>query len=112
MANGDVHGEANILAGADDDEEQFVVFRLMNEEYGVPIDSVQEIVRVPEELTKVPKTPTFIEGVINLRGIVLPVVDQRRRFGLPELNATTASASWSLPSPGCARASSSTPSPR
>jgi purine-binding chemotaxis protein CheW len=69
-------------AGKADDEEQFVVFRLMNEEYGVPIDSVQEIVRVPEELTRVPKTPSFIEGVINLRGSVLPVVDQRRRFGL------------------------------
>ncbi|MBK1665439.1 chemotaxis protein CheW [Rhodospirillum rubrum] len=69
--------------GITDDEEQFVAFRLMNEEYGVPIDSVQEIVRVPEELTRVPKTPDFIEGVVNLRGVVLPVVDQRRRFGLP-----------------------------
>jgi len=69
-------------AGQADDEEQFVVFRLLNEEYGVPIDSVQEIVRVPEELTRVPKTPSFIEGVINLRGSVLPVVDQRRRFDL------------------------------
>jgi purine-binding chemotaxis protein CheW len=82
MADGVAHDEAIIATGADDDEEQFVVFRLMNEEYGVPIDSVQEIVRVPEELTKVPKTPAFIEGVINLRGSVLPVVDQRRRFGL------------------------------
>jgi len=69
--------------GLADDEEQFVAFRLMNEEYGVPIDSVQEIVRVPDELTRVPKTPDFIEGVVNLRGVVLPVVDQRRRFGLP-----------------------------
>lgn len=66
-----------------DDEEQFVVFRLMNEEYGVAIDAVQEIVRVPDELTRVPKTPDFIEGVVNLRGTVLPVVDQRKRFGLP-----------------------------
>ena len=70
-------------ASKNDDEEQFVVFRLLNEEYGVPIDSVQEIVRVPDELIRVPKTPDFIEGVINLRGSVLPVVDQRRRFGLP-----------------------------
>jgi len=69
-------------AGEADDEEQFVVFRLMDEEYGVPIAAVQEIVRVPEQLTRVPKTPSFIEGVINLRGSVLPVVDQRRRFGL------------------------------
>ncbi|SEH25606.1 chemotaxis protein CheW [Magnetospirillum fulvum] len=72
--------------GVTDDEEQFVAFRLLNEEYGVPIDSVQEIVRVPEELTKVPKTPDFIEGVVNLRGVVLPVVDQRRRFGLPSMD--------------------------
>jgi len=76
----DTHDTAKV--GGNDDEEQFVVFRLMNEEYGVPIDSVQEIVRVPDELTRVPKTPDFIEGVINLRGSVLPVVDQRRRFGL------------------------------
>lgn len=71
--------------GEIDDEEQFVVFRLMNEEYGVPIDAVQEIVRVPDELTRVPKTPDFLEGVVNLRGVVLPVVDQRRRFGLPSM---------------------------
>ena len=76
------NGEEVAAAAESDDEEQFVVFRLMNEEYGVPIAAVQEIVRVPEELIRVPKTPVFIEGVINLRGSVLPVVDQRRRFGL------------------------------
>ncbi|MBK8754088.1 MAG: chemotaxis protein CheW [Candidatus Competibacteraceae bacterium] len=65
------------------EDEQMVVFRLMKEEFGVPIDSVQEIVRVPDQLAHVPKAPEFIEGVINLRGAVLPVVDQRRRFGLP-----------------------------
>ena len=72
--------------GADDqvdDELQVVVFRLGAEEFGVPIDSVQEIVRVPEALTHVPQAPDFVEGVINLRGAVLPVIDQRRRFGLP-----------------------------
>ncbi|MGU3387920.1 chemotaxis protein CheW [Methylobacterium sp. D53M] len=67
-----------------DEEEQFVVFRLADEEYGVPIDAVHEIVRVPEQLTHVPRTPGFIEGIVNLRGAVLPVVDQRRRFRLPE----------------------------
>ncbi|MFB9969879.1 chemotaxis protein CheW [Pseudoroseomonas cervicalis] len=72
-------------AAAADDEEQFVVFRLGGEEYGVPIGAVQEIVRVPEQLTRMPRTPDFIEGVVNLRGVVLPVVDQRRRFGLPGL---------------------------
>jgi len=68
-----------------DDDEQVVVFRLDKEEFGVPIDSVQEIVRVPEELTHVPKAPTFVEGVINLRGAVLPVIDLRRRLGLVDV---------------------------
>ena len=71
-----------------DDDEQVVVFRLDNEEYGVPIASVQEIVRVPEELTHVPKAPPFVEGVINLRGAVLPVIDLRRRLGLLTLERT------------------------
>ena len=66
-----------------DDEEQMVVFRLDQEEFGVPIESVQEIVRVPETLTHVPRAPDFVEGVINLRGAVLPVIDQRVRLGLP-----------------------------
>jgi len=74
-----------IAASATDDEEQFVVFRLAGEEYGVPIDTVQEIVRVPEDLTRVPKAAVFMEGVVNLRGTVLPVVDQRRRFALAEV---------------------------
>ncbi|GAB3360040.1 MULTISPECIES: chemotaxis protein CheW [Giesbergeria] len=65
------------------DDEQVVVFRLGTEEFGVPIDSVQEIVRVPEVLTHVPKAPAAVEGVINLRGAVLPVIDLRRRLGLP-----------------------------
>lgn len=67
-----------------DDEEQFVIFRLAGEEYGVPIESVQEIVRKPDNLTQVPKAAGFIEGVVNLRGAVLPVIDQRRRFALEE----------------------------
>ncbi len=65
-----------------EDDEQVVVFRLGKEEYGVPIASVQEIVRVPEVLTHVPKAPAWVEGVINLRGAVLPVLDLRRRLGL------------------------------
>ncbi|MCF8005765.1 MAG: chemotaxis protein CheW, partial [Chromatiaceae bacterium] len=75
--------ERNGKDGQRDDEEQVVVFRLDKEEFGVPIASVQEIVRVPDELTHVPKAPAFVEGVINLRGSVLPVIDQRRRLGLP-----------------------------
>jgi purine-binding chemotaxis protein CheW len=67
---------------AADDDEQVVVFRLGAEEFAVPIESVQEIVRVPEVLTHVPKAPAAVEGVINLRGSVLPVIDLRRRLGL------------------------------
>ena len=67
------------------EEEQFVVFRLADEEYGAPIDSVQEIVRVPDTLTRLPKAPSFIKGVVNLRGAVLPVVDQRTRFDLDDI---------------------------
>jgi purine-binding chemotaxis protein CheW len=70
---------------ATDDDTQVVIFRLGAEEFGVPIMSVQEIVRVPETLTRVPRTPAFVEGVINLRGTVLPVIDQRSRLGLPPL---------------------------
>jgi purine-binding chemotaxis protein CheW len=64
-----------------EDDEQVVVFRLDREEFGVPIRSVQEIVRVPDELTRVPYAPAFVEGVINLRGTVLPVIDLSFRLG-------------------------------
>ncbi|HEX3992134.1 MAG TPA: chemotaxis protein CheW, partial [Acetobacteraceae bacterium] len=62
----------------------FVVFRLGDEEFGLPIAAVDEVARVPTNITRVPKMPDFLEGVINLRGEVLPVVDQRRRFDLPK----------------------------
>ncbi len=77
----DMSRSASTATAADDDA-QVVIFRLGAEEFGVPIMSVQEIVRVPEVLTRVPKTPRFVEGVINLRGTVLPVIDQRTRFGM------------------------------
>lgn len=61
-------------------DEQFIVFQLGGAEYGLPIGVVDEVVRVPDTLTRVPKAPAFIEGVMNLRGRVVPVIDQRRRF--------------------------------
>lgn len=66
----------------------FLVFRLGNDEFGLPIDTVVEVAQVPEHITRVPKTPKFLEGVVNLRGEVLPVVDQRRRFEMPKLENT------------------------
>jgi len=63
------------------DEIQLVVFKLGREEYGVSILQVQEIKRMTE-ITRVPHTPDYIKGVINLRGSVLPVLDLRRRLNL------------------------------
>jgi purine-binding chemotaxis protein CheW len=59
---------------------QVVGFRIGDETYGVRIASVREIVRVPE-ITTVPNAPEMIEGVINLRGRIIPVMDLRKRFG-------------------------------
>ncbi len=81
----DSHTTASDDDSQNDDEEQVVVFRLAEGEFGALIHSVQEIVRVPEQLTHVPKAPAFVEGVINLRGSVLPVIDQRKRLDLPPI---------------------------
>lgn len=62
-------------------EEQVVVFELAGESYGVEIGHVQEIIR-PPAITVVPRAPAYVEGVINLRGRVIPVISLRTRFGL------------------------------
>jgi purine-binding chemotaxis protein CheW len=49
------------------------------------VEAVDEVARAPDRVTRVPKAPRFLEGVINLRGAVIPVVDQRRRFEMPPL---------------------------
>ncbi len=61
---------------------QLVSFVIAEEEFGVDILKVQEIIR-PPEITRVPNAPSFVEGVINLRGRIVPIVDLRARFGLP-----------------------------
>ncbi|MDF2631395.1 MAG: cheW3 [Symbiobacteriaceae bacterium] len=61
---------------------QLVVFQLGHELYGADISVVREVSPV-QRVTKVPRTPKYIEGVTNLRGRVIPVVDLRRRLGLP-----------------------------
>lgn len=68
-------------------ERQLVVFDLNEEAYGVDIGAVREIIRM-QEITRVPRAPRFIEGVINLRGKVIPVVDLRQRFSMPETERT------------------------
>lgn len=65
-----------------DSVEKFVIFQLGDESYGLPVAAVDEIVRCPDKLTRVPRAPSFVEGVMNLRGKVVPVIDQRRRFAL------------------------------
>jgi purine-binding chemotaxis protein CheW len=60
---------------------QLVSFKLREEEFGVDILQVQEIIRM-QEITNVPNAPSFVEGVINLRGRVIPILDLRKRFGL------------------------------
>lgn len=63
------------------EELQLVIFRLAKEEYGLPITKVQEINRLVP-ITKLPQTPSFMEGIINLRGRIIPVIDLRKRFQL------------------------------
>lgn len=63
-------------------EIQLVVFRIKDEEFGLPIQRVREIIKVPH-ITHLPHSADYVEGVINLRGDVMPVVNLRVRFGLP-----------------------------
>lgn len=63
-------------------EKQFVVFKLGKEEYGIDIMNVKEIGPFQESV-KVPNSPTFVEGIINYRGNVIPIVCLKKRFNLP-----------------------------
>ncbi len=71
-------------------ETQIVVCELAGERYGVDIGSVYEIIRF-QPITAVPAAPSFVEGVLNLRGRIIPVVDLPGRFGLPRGDRTKAS---------------------
>jgi purine-binding chemotaxis protein CheW len=66
---------------------KYLTFTLANEEYGVPVLKVREIIKVMD-ITQVPQMPEHVLGVINLRGKVIPVIDLRRKFGLPALEYT------------------------
>jgi len=63
--------------------DQIVIFTLNEQRYGIPLGAVERVVRMVE-ITTVPTSPEFIHGVINVQGKILPVLDLRRRFGLPE----------------------------
>ncbi len=68
-------------ARTEDMEIQLVVFQLIDEEYGIEIGKVQEIVNLVK-ITRMPKAPAFVEGIINLRGGVVPIIDIKKRFDL------------------------------
>lgn len=68
--------------------EQLVVFSLGEQYYGVSIFSVQEIIRI-DHLTPVPRTPSFVQGIINLRGKIIPVIDLKKRFNCSREMAAT-----------------------
>ncbi|GAA4871729.1 chemotaxis protein CheW [Paenibacillus vulneris] len=72
------------------EEIKVIVFALENEEYGVEVEKVRTIERM-QPMTRVPKTPEFVRGVINLRGVVTPVIDLRGRFGFKETEFTDSS---------------------
>ena len=69
------------------EESQLVTFLLKDEEFGFDIMSVQEIIRLPK-MAKVPRTPPFVDGIANLRGVVLPIIDMRTRFGMERAEET------------------------
>ncbi|MEH7122835.1 chemotaxis protein CheW [Bacillus sp. JJ1532] len=63
---------------------KLIVFQLMNKEYAIPVNQVRSIEKI-EHITRVPGTEKFIKGVINLRGVITPIIDLRSRFGLDEV---------------------------
>jgi Chemotaxis signal transduction protein len=70
------------------DMKKFLVFKLGNEEYGINIQKVTTIIEKDMTIARVPKTPDFLKGVINLRGEIIPVISLRKRFGLNDIEDT------------------------
>jgi purine-binding chemotaxis protein CheW len=73
--------KVSLIEDSKNDEIQIVTFKLDNEEFGIKIEQVQEINRI-DKITSVPQVQSFIEGMMNLRGNVIPLIDLRKRFGL------------------------------
>jgi purine-binding chemotaxis protein CheW len=79
LTEGQESEESEQPSGRNESQELiFLVFRLGPDEFGLPVETVVEVAQVPGQITRVPRTPKFLEGVVNLRGEVLPIVDQRR----------------------------------
>ncbi|MFH1238529.1 MAG: chemotaxis protein CheW [bacterium] len=75
-----------MVEGKRAEELQLVIFQLTDEEYAIPIIQVHEIIK-PTDVTRIPGMPDFVEGVINLRGKVIPIIDIRKRFRLQRKKA-------------------------
>lgn len=75
--------EDALLSAEDSQKDLFLTFRLGNEDYGMEIFHVTEIVGI-QKITEVPDMPHYIKGILNLRGRVIPVMDVRLKFGMPE----------------------------
>jgi purine-binding chemotaxis protein CheW len=80
-------GRAQVPAAGDSPRKegrvvQLVGFRLGDEDYAIAITKIQEIILM-KPITRIPEVPTFIEGLINLRGVVIPIINLRKRFGMP-----------------------------
>lgn len=81
------HTPQPLAANRDAEVRKFLTLRLGDEIYGLPIMRVREIIGLVP-ITALPQTPAFVKGVMNLRGRIIPVVDLRARFALPEIAAT------------------------
>ncbi len=82
----DLNQGEEIIEEKEEEENHMVTFKLGQEEYAVSINFVQEIVRMPDSITVVPNAPAGVEGIINLRGTVLPIIDLRQKIGIERLD--------------------------
>lgn len=73
---------SNLIDVEDTIKDQYLTFKIENEEYGVELARVKEIIKM-QPITRVPEMPNFIEGLTNLRGDLIGVLDVRKRFGMP-----------------------------
>jgi len=92
MENMDQNPDVNLESDQEETDEvvhsnQIIVFRVGNEDYGLEIEKVQEVIRM-KTIKKLPRSPKFILGVMNLRGNIIPVIGLRQKFGLDPMEYT------------------------